>query len=204
VVGYARILQDSSDPERADAAAAIGRAAQRITRILTNIVDLSGENEADRPGDVRVIDAASAVAEAMHEHAVGCTTLRPPVHLSEPILIKIDVVQFAQVVTNLLSNAAKFSPPGSPIDVAVTQAGGWVDISVTDRGPGIAADDLGLVFRKYGRTDPLGNGTGLGLYLARQIARSHGGDILYRRGPDTGSIFVLRLPLETGQLALTS
>lgn len=198
VAGYAGILERAAEPAAADAAAAIGRASLRISRILDNMVDLSAQDEGGRAGDPEVLDVVAAARQVMEDLPPSTSVrLHPPDPVVEPVAVTIDREQFVQVVTNLLSNAATFAPTGSPVELAVTQAGGWVDVSVTDRGPGISADDLGLVFRKYGRTDPLGKGSGLGLYLARQIARRHGGDILYRRAPTTGSIFVFRLPAAT-------
>ncbi len=197
VMGYASILRETPDPAEADAASAIVRAADRIARILTNMVDLNAGTDGSSLGELSVVDAVDAVRLAVGDQlSLVTVSVRLPDRDVEPVLIRIDAVQFAQVVSNLLSNASKFSPPGSPIEVAVEEHGGWVDISVTDRGPGVAVEDLGLIFRKYGRADLMGTGTGLGLYLARQIARSHGGDVLYRRAPSGGSTFVLRLPRE--------
>lgn len=202
VVGYAHVLEETDDSAKADAASAIGRAAMRIDRILANIVGLSSEGAGLGSGEREIIDAASAVQDILDDQVPRTASLVPPA-FGDPrsASIDVDLGQFGQVVTNLISNAVKYSPVGSPVSVSVTVAGGWVDVSVTDRGPGIAADDLGLIFRKYGRTDPLGNGTGLGLYLARQIARSYGGDILYRRAETVGSTFVLRLPRSERRVA---
>lgn len=195
VVGYAHALEETDDPGRADAASAIGRAAMRIDRILANIVGLSAEGAGLGSGEPEIIDAVAAVEDILRDQVQRTASIAPRSSAEPaPAYVDIDLGQFGQVVTNLISNAVKYSPAGSPVIVAVTPVGDWVDVAVTDRGPGIAADDLGLIFRKYGRTDPLGNGTGLGLYLARKIARSYGGDILYRRAESVGSIFVFRVP----------
>lgn len=107
----------------------------------------------------------------------------------------VDIEQVGQILHNLIGNASKFSPAGSPIEVSVATDIEWIDITVADEGDGIAVDELGLVFRKYGRANDSVAGTGIGLFLARHIARHHGGDILYRRRPDrAGSVLILRLP----------
>jgi two-component system sensor histidine kinase KdpD len=103
----------------------------------------------------------------------------------------------------LISNAAKFSPPGAPIEVVIGCHGTWADVSVLDQGPGIAEADVALAFRKYGRLGSSHRGLGIGLYLARGITRAHGGEVCYRRRAEpTGSIFNLRLPRGGGPLGL--
>lgn len=201
VTGYASLLESAADPAEAEAAAAIGRAASRINRILTNMVDLSTADDQADAADLEDLDAAAMLDDIVHDLAPGNVLhLHPPAGaVDPPAHVSVDVVQIQQVVSNLVSNATRFSPPGAGIDVGVTTVDGWVEIFVSDDGPGIDPDALALIFRKYGRIDPSGSGTGLGLYVARRIARSHGGDILYRRrtdddGGDGGSTFILRLP----------
>jgi two-component system osmolarity sensor histidine kinase EnvZ len=76
--------------------------------------------------------------------------------------------------------------------------GGYVEISVRDHGPGIPADKLSELFRKFSRLDPDVHGTGIGLYLSRAIARAHGGDLVLAKSPGPGCRFVFRLPVLRG------
>lgn len=194
VTGYANLLAATLTEDDADAAAAIDRAAERIDRILADLVDLTGEAAALGTGTLQVVDAAAVAREVLDDRFPSREiTLRVPGVSSAAGPIMIDRARFAQVLTNLLTNADESSPRGSPIEVVVSHAGGWVDIAVADRGPGVSADDLGLIFRRYGRIDPFDNGTGLGLYLARQIAWRQGGDVRSRH-ESIGSILVVRLP----------
>jgi PAS domain S-box-containing protein len=121
-----------------------------------------------------------------------------------PLLASCDPVRAVQVVGNLVSNALKYSPATSQIDVAVSSYDGCARVTVTDRGRGIPADQLEAVFDKFHRVeDPMTmttSGTGLGLYIARQLARAMGGDIVVRSVLGSGSTFVLVLPLESGSL----
>jgi signal transduction histidine kinase len=96
---------------------------------------------------------------------------------------------------NLLNNAVKYSPPGGPIGVSGGLQPGWAIVQVSDRGPGIAADDLPRLFDKYyrGGANRTG-GSGLGLYLVRAIATAHGGDVGAESVPGQGSTFTVRLP----------
>ena len=108
-----------------------------------------------------------------------------------------DPERISQVLHNLLGNAAKFSPPGTPIALSVTQADGRVRILVTDSGPGIEPEDLPRIFERYGRgRDTVTQrtpGTGLGLYLSRQIVSAHGSDIHVASVPGSGATFWFEL-----------
>ena len=106
-----------------------------------------------------------------------------------------DPVRIRQVLTNLLTNAVKFSPAGTPIDIAITPLHGTVELTVTDHGVGISDEQRPRLFTKFTRLSADTSGMGLGLYLSRGIARAHGGELrLARTGPD-GSTFSLELPV---------
>ena len=108
-----------------------------------------------------------------------------------------DPGRIGQVLRNLLSNAAKYSPPGAPIALRARRVGERVRVEVEDRGPGIASDDLARVFEKFGRGGEAAGGSaaglGLGLYLSRRIVRAHGGDLLVESTPGQGSVFASEL-----------
>jgi signal transduction histidine kinase len=107
-----------------------------------------------------------------------------------------DANRLDQVLTNLLSNALKFAP-GKPIDVLVENRGSRVVLGVVDRGPGVAPEDRLRIFDRFERTrtaDGVG-GIGLGLWIAKQIVRAHGGDIRVDGGTGEGASFWVDLPL---------
>ncbi|MGZ6125808.1 MAG: sensor histidine kinase [Myxococcales bacterium] len=111
-----------------------------------------------------------------------------------PLLASFDHVRLLQVMANLLSNAIKFSPPGGRVSIGARGADGEVRISVTDAGPGIAAENLEAIFRKFwqvGRRDR--TGLGLGLFISRCILEAHGGRI-WAESAATGSRFSFALP----------
>jgi signal transduction histidine kinase len=101
------------------------------------------------------------------------------------------------VVRNLLSNAAKYSPAGSGITVRIRRNHGTATVAVIDRGDGISPDDQVNLFTRFGRLQNTQHvqGTGLGLWLSREIARMHGGDVTVQSGVGSGSTFVLAVPL---------
>ena len=117
-----------------------------------------------------------------------------------------DKVRLGAVVLNLIDNAVKYSPGGGLVQVLVAQGGDRAFVSVRDHGLGISDENLGRLFTRFGRIDNpearhIG-GTGLGLYLSREIARRHGGDIMVESEPAGGSRFTLSLPLEREPIAI--
>jgi len=110
----------------------------------------------------------------------------------------VDPDRFQIVIRNLLSNAAKYSPAGSTINVRVSRNGG-ASVSVTDEGIGIAPEDQARLFTRFVRIEKQStqhiSGTGLGLWLSREIARMHDGDLTVESTPGSGSTFTLQLPL---------
>ncbi len=112
-----------------------------------------------------------------------------------------DPDRVGQVLRNLLSNAAKYSPAGTPIEITASHSGAAVRISVTDHGPGIHPDDVTRIFEKFGRgRDQTGRkvpGVGLGLYLSRRIVQLHGSDLKLESGPGAGSTFSFELGILT-------
>jgi signal transduction histidine kinase len=104
-----------------------------------------------------------------------------------------DPKRISQVLRNLLSNAAKYSADGAPVEINARREGGRIRIEVADSGPGIHPDELARIFEKFGRgRDYRGrkvSGVGLGLYLSRRIVRSHGSELRVRTQPGAGSVF---------------
>jgi two-component system sensor histidine kinase KdpD len=110
-------------------------------------------------------------------------------------LMRVDPVLLAQLISNLLDNALKYSE--SPIELAVSEHEQLLEVSVKDRGPGIAVADRDFIFKPYARNDQSGQrGAGLGLALCRAIAEAHGGHLTYRPRQGGGCNFVLTLPID--------
>jgi signal transduction histidine kinase len=101
------------------------------------------------------------------------------------------------VVRNLLSNAAKYSPTGTDIEVDVRCVGDCASVAVTDHGTGIAQDDQARLFTRFGRIESSVHvqGTGLGLWLSREIALMHDGDVTVDSRVGAGSTFTFTVPL---------
>ena len=106
-----------------------------------------------------------------------------------------DRMRIDQVLTNLLSNAMKYGG-GKPIEVALRGAGGRARLSVTDHGIGIAREDRERIFERFERAVPVRHfgGLGLGLWIAEQIVKAHGGSITVTDTPGGGATFTVELP----------
>ena len=110
--------------------------------------------------------------------------------------VPIDVVLIDQVLTNLLENAAKFSPAGTTIAISATRWQDSVEVRVSDRGEGISREERERVFEPFVRGDhEAAKGTGLGLSIGRAIVESHGGRIWIEGTPGGGTTVVFELPL---------
>ncbi|MEW5817377.1 MAG: ATP-binding protein [Spirochaetota bacterium] len=109
-----------------------------------------------------------------------------------------DEYKIKQVIINLLSNALKYTPSGGRVHVEIKNNGAYAELTITDTGCGIPPEDLPSIFERFYRVDKsrtrTTGGVGIGLTIAREIVRSHGGTILVESSPNEGSVFTVRLP----------
>ena len=123
------------------------------------------------------------------EHGVSLVIVEP---LTDA-MVYVDVNRIAQVLANLLSNAAKFSPANDSVSIGVTRHGSSIRVSVTDHGPGIPEAFQKMVFSKFAQADATDarekGGTGLGLSITKVLVESHGGRIDFRTARGTGTTF---------------
>ncbi len=171
----------------------------RLNRLVGNLLDMtrleSGAIHIRRqPCDLQdVIGAAREQAsDRLGDH---------PVHIDLPSdlpSISMDAVLMVQTLANLLDNAIKYSPAGSPIEVSARLSGEMLQIAVADRGVGIPSEDLQRVFDKFYRVQrpESVSGTGLGLAICKGIIEAHGGTIWANRRPGGGTVVSITLPAE--------
>lgn len=116
-----------------------------------------------------------------------------------PVIVSADGARLDQILDNLLKNALSYSPPGSPVEISVTQADDRRVgvVRVRDRGRGIPVGERDRVFGRFERGSRAGKvaGSGLGLYLSRELAMRMGGSLVLEESSDAGSVFALELPL---------
>ncbi len=169
----------------------------RLNRLVENLLDITRLETGNikmrlEPGDLQdVIGAALAhLDEQFKDHPVS-------VNMEEGMpLIPMDFVLMEQVIVNLLDNAAKYSPPGAPIEISVACQNGEALIRIADRGPGIPSQELEQVFTKFHRVKRHGQvkGVGLGLSICKGIVEAHRGRIWAENRPGGGSVFSVTLP----------
>jgi len=113
----------------------------------------------------------------------------------EDVVADLDPNRMRQVVSNLLSNALKFTPSGGSVDVQLGKTGGQAVITVTDTGPGIAPDDVPHVFDRFFRGRGVrASGSGIGLTVVRELVEAHGGSVEVASQPGAGAVFTVCLP----------
>ena len=179
----------------------IKQEAERMHRVVNNLLDLARL----RAGAIRPKTAPADIEELI-ESVVA--RLRPRLNGHDVLVnvdeglpdVPMDVVQIDQVLTNLLENAVKFSPPARDIVLSAKGTKERVRVSVVDSGPGVTKDDEHVVFEPFSRGDDPRSGTGLGLAIAKAIVVAHGGAIWVNRSPTGGAAFVFDLPVgDAGQ-----
>jgi two-component system sensor histidine kinase KdpD len=188
-----------SEPTRAELADTIYEEGRRLNRLVGDLLDVT-----------RLESGAVAVNKDWHslEEIVGATLTRleerigaRPLELRLPDglpLVPLDDVLFGQLVENLIENALKYAPEGSPIELAAALERGTLSFEVADRGPGLPPGDEERVFEKFFR-GPRGAGrpgVGLGLTICRAIAHAHGGRIVAANRAGGGAVFRVELPVE--------
>lgn len=183
-------------------ATAIASEARHLLVLLESVADAEAVDAGRLRSRRRALDLATLVRDAvaaMHIADHPVTVIAPDV----AVMVDADAGRIRQVLTNLLRNAAQYSPRGSPIDVAVTTdaTGRAATVEVRDRGRGIPERDRRRVFQKFTRlaTAEGTRGSGLGLFICRAIVEEHGGSIRFARAAGGGSIFAFDLPLRAAR-----
>ena len=186
----------------------ISAESARLTRLINNVLDFARMERGAPSGERRPCDLVDVVEEVVN-------TCRPHLEAAGiPLSLEMEVQELplvadrdalAQIMLNLISNAEKYG--GKEIVVRVRQqkngadSAGLACVDVLDRGPGIPAKKSETIFQPFQRLDDSlasgVSGSGLGLTLARRMARAHGGDVTYSPRPGGGSCFTLTVPLQT-------
>ena len=185
-----------SDADRAELLSEIEQESDRLTGLITKLVDASrleaGQLESTRQPE----DVAEMVGLAVER-------LRPLLHnrvvqlvlADGPSTVACDYAQIDQVITNLLENAAYHTPPGTGVWVRTCADGRMLRVEVEDSGPGIPESERERLFRPFERGATRASGTGLGLTIARGFVEAHGGHLWVESGEARGARFVFTLPL---------
>jgi two-component system, OmpR family, sensor histidine kinase KdpD len=200
-VSSLRSYADKYDPsERDELLATLQDEAERLNRFVTNLLDMTRLESGAIELKQDLMDIAEIVGAALERAGNVLARHRVEIEIDPNLpMVRLDSILFEQVLFNLFDNAAKYSPPGSSIDLRVRREDDVVVLEVIDEGPGIPLADLERVFDKFYRVqaqDRQRAGTGLGLAICRGFVEAQGGHIEARNRHDrSGAILTVRLPV---------
>jgi PAS domain S-box-containing protein len=200
-------LRTPASPDTASALSVIQRQLRQMTRLIDDLMDLSRitrdklELQRQRVSLSDVVHSALETSQPLIEAGGHGFTLKMP---GEQVTLEADPMRLAQVISNLLNNAAKFTPRGGQITLQVARDGNDAVLSVRDTGIGIPPEALPHVFEMFAQVDRAIErshaGLGVGLALVRRLVELHGGTVQARsEGRDAGSEFIVRLPVIAGR-----
>ena len=174
-------------------------ACRRMNAMIQDLVDVARLGSRQLQLKRKPVDLRPFVFNLKERLTDVVATERIQVNAREDVPpVSADPDRLERILTNLLSNALKYSEPGTEITVGLEQRGGEVVISVSDRGPGIPLEDRPLLFQRFRRLRTARerrDGLGLGLYITKGLVEAHGGQIWVESEVGTGSTFSFTLPL---------
>lgn len=196
-----RLTTRLTDEQRERLVEVAERQGQRLHRLIDDLLTVAAaedEHVACNSESVRLLEFLGELADDLH----AATEAVIAVHVEpDTLIVRTDALKLRQLVANLVENASKYAP-GSEIDVLASAVSGGVAICVVDHGPGIPEPDRERVFERFVQLDQSSTrtkgGTGLGLYLCRQLARILGGGLTLEETTGGGCTFVLALPSGLG------
>jgi two-component system sensor histidine kinase KdpD len=194
VLSTLRTHGDGLDPSlREELLAGAETQAQRLARLVDDLLTVARIEDGALRLDVQPVEADWLVSQAVQ---VSRTGDRVRADLGGVQTIQCDADQMVRVLTNLIDNARKYSPPDGPIFVTVAEAPSMISVSVRDEGPGIPKERRAEVFDRFRRLGekPQKPGAGLGLYITRSLVEAHGGTIRVDEAPGGGADFTFTIP----------
>lgn len=203
VLGYLSLLKEGSEEDLKkagiDAIALMQAKLHELTRLADQMLDVARLEDGHAHLELRALDVRKVVRSAVRDAVAAGADHRLQVEMPDTeVLVSGNEQRLHSIVSNLLSNAIKYSPDGGPVECRVLADTANVRVVVRDYGIGIdaaLAERLFRPFERLQRKEAQGiAGTGLGLYLSRELARGHGGDVTAQPSTPRGSTFTLELP----------
>ena len=191
---------DLSEAARRDLLISAQEEAQRLHRLVSNLLDITRLEAGSLELHTEWIPVEEVVGAALNRRELGAEAARIHAEIPEDLpLVAMDAVLMEQVLLNLVDNAIKYSPRGTPVVIKAWAAGKSLTLSVTDQGPGIAPGEEERIFEKLARGEAAASrpGAGLGLAICKGIVTAHGGRIQAVNHPQGGAQFLVTLPLGT-------
>jgi len=206
--GYAELWRLGAVSSDEDLTLAMHRIEEQAARmgVMVEELLLLARLDQTRPAERQPVDLAVVAAEACAD--VGAARRTHPLSLDAPIPVPVvgDASHLHQAVTNLLTNATRYTPMGTPIEVRATIEGGTAVLTVRDHGPGLSPEGLLHAFDRFWQADPARHqgGAGLGLAIVAAVAAGHGGAATVANAPDGGAVFSIRIPIPAPPAAVTA
>jgi two-component system sensor histidine kinase KdpD len=198
------LLAKPRDAEEKELLTIADEEADRLNQLVVEVLEMARIEAARLHPDKSPHAVGEIISAAVHAQEELLKDRRVELHMDEPLPpADVDFEFVQEVLKQLLDNAVKYSPPGSPLTIAASVAGEKIVISITDRGEGIAEDEQARVFEKFYRGRSSRDhvlGTGLGLSIAKGIIEAHGGKIWVTSQAGKGSIFSFALPVSKEEL----
>jgi heavy metal sensor kinase len=190
-----------ADWEYREALTIVNEQSTRLGRMVGDMMVLARADAGGQRPVLRLVYFDEIVAECVRAVSVVAATrqIQLSATLESDVSVNADAGMLRQLVTNLLDNAVRYTPPGGAVTVTVNTDASFATITVSDTGPGIPSADRERVFERFVRLDPARSGTsgaGLGLPIARWIAEQHGGTLIVEPGTAPGCVFIARLPVK--------
>ncbi|MGD9856878.1 MAG: DUF4118 domain-containing protein [Planctomycetaceae bacterium] len=195
--GSGKVLDEDT---RQELLSTIFEESDRLTRLVENLLRLTRLNSGQIHIEKDWHPVDDVVGSALHRlrNTLGERTVH--VRMPEELLMgQFDAVLLEQVLMNLLENAARYTPPESPITIGAEMARRGIAITIEDRGPGIPPDELNTIFEAFQRGSGASShsrGAGLGLAICRAIVQAHGGTITAGNAREGGAVFRVWLPVD--------
>jgi signal transduction histidine kinase len=206
ILGFSELLQNQmaeEDPNRLFISY-IHEDAQQLSDLVNNLLDISRIESGRLSLEPETIDLVATLDPLLQSLGTPAPLHRLYAEIApEARWVYADPSKVIQILTNLIGNAIKYSPKGGRVQISsrLDYTPGWVTIEVTDQGIGIPADQLERIFERFQRVQSAETGgirgTGLGLYIVRQLVEIHGGSIRVESEMGRGSLFACTLPLGT-------
>jgi two-component system OmpR family sensor kinase len=198
--GYAELFRRGAEERPEDLAKAMRRIEEEADRmgVLVDDLLLLARLDQGRPLEREPVDLVRITADAVDDLRTVAPARDVEFTPTESVVVPGDDTRLRQVLSNLLTNANRHTPPGTPVHVRVVSDGPDAIIEVADEGPGMAPEDAARVFERFWRADPsrarTSGGVGLGLSIVAAIADAHGGSASVDTEPGRGATFRVRLP----------
>jgi PAS domain S-box-containing protein len=202
--GLAVLRRSQHDPQRFEEVVALmERQLSQLVRLIDDLLDIGRINRGKiqlRLEPLSMNDMIEEAADAMRPQFSARKQRFEVAVSTETLRVLADPLRVGQMLSNLLTNAAKFTPAEGQISLCLNRAGGFAEVRLRDNGIGIPPDSLTTIFELFAQVDAsierAHGGLGIGLSLVKSLATLHGGSVEARSdGPGTGSEFILRLPL---------